>query len=277
MHGGGVFWVGAKGNLTSSTFINNTAINSGGAICWVSVNGTISNSNFTANTAKANGGGVYLNSANCTLTNCNFNGNTASGGGAILWNSAGTNGILTNSTFISNTATNNGGAVHWNGANSNMTDCKFTSNNAVNGDNVYWRWTVDEFLNKYGQINDYDYVYIWNGVGTPNSTIILNKKGITISSQGNVVFDGQGKNLHFEITGSDVLIEYLTFRNFNFTERGGAILWNGTRGILQNCNFNNNKGTYGGAVYWDGTDGVLSACTFINNTAKTYDGVLFAG
>ena len=251
MHGGGVFWVGAKGNLTSSTFINNTAINSGGAICWVSVNGTISNSNFTANTAKANGGGVYLNSANCTLTNCNFNGNTASGGGAILWNSAGTNGILTNSTFISNTATNNGGAVHWNGANSNMTDCKFTSNNAVNGDNVYWRWTVDEFLNKYGQINDYDYVYIWNGVGTPNSTIILNKKGITISSQGNVVFDGQGKNLHFEITGSDVLIEYLTFRNFKFTEHGGAIFWYGNNGTLQNCNFNNINATrFGGAVRW---------------------------
>ena len=127
----------------------------------------------------------------------------------------GANGTVNNSTFIKNTAKSDGG-VYWYGTNSTMFNCNFKDNHAAYGDNVYWYWTVEDFLNRYGQINDYDYVWIRNGVGTPTRTIVLNKKGITISGGGNVVFDGQGKNLHFEITGSNVLIQYLTFRNFNF-------------------------------------------------------------
>ena len=126
------------------------------------------------------------------------------------------NGTVVGSTFHNNKAVVNGGAVYWYVANSTMVNCNFTSNYAaVYGNNVYWRWTVNEFLNKYDQINDYDYVYILNGVGTPSRTIVLNKRGVTISSQGNVIFDAKGGNLHFEVTGDNVLIEKLSFRNFN--------------------------------------------------------------
>ena len=83
----------------------------------------------------------------------------------------------------------------------------------------YWLWTVEEFLNEYHKINDFDYVWIRNGVGTPTNTITLNKKGITIRGEGNVVFDAKGGNFHFEVTGDNVLIQYLTFRNFNFHKR----------------------------------------------------------
>ena len=218
---------------------------------------------------------------NCTVTDCNFNGNTAK---------------------------TTGGAISWSGANSTMFNCNFTNNHAPYGDNVYWYWTVEEFLNKYGQINDYDYVYIRNGVGTPSSTIILNKKGVTISGQStNVIFDAKGGNLHFEVTGDNVLIENLSFRNFNFTNgSGGAILWQGNNGILKNCNFINNtvnggggavlwmwnviNGTlisctfidnsasrYGGAVYWDSANGIITDSTFINNTAIIGGGIYWQG
>ncbi len=155
-----------------------------------------------------------------------------------------------------------------------MSDCNFTNNYANgNGDNVYWSWAVEEFLNKYGQINDYDYVMIKNGTGTPNSTIVLNKKGVTISSQDDVIFDAKGGNVHFEVTGDNVLIEGITFRNFNFTGPGGAILWNGTHGILRNCNFINNIAQNGGGVYWNGTSGNISTCTFNNNYANSGGGI----
>ena len=184
--------MGANGILSNSNFTGNIAINYNSAgVLWEGANGTLSNSIFINNVANENAGGVY-------------------------W--IGANGTLIDSTFTGNTATKYyGGAVLWEGTNSKMINCNFTNNHAKFGNNVFWKWTVEEFLNKYTQINDYDYVYIKNGVGTPKSTIILNKKGITLSSEGNVIFDGKGKNLHFEITGNNVIIEQLTFRNFNLT------------------------------------------------------------
>ena len=155
-----------------------------------------------------------------------------------------------------------------------MSNCTFTNNHAPKGDNVYWDWTVEDFLNKYSQINDYDYVYIRNGVGTPSKTIILNKKSITISSQGSVTFDAKGGNIHFEVTGSDVLIEKITFRNFNFTENGGAIRWHGKQGILTNCKFINNTAINGGCIRWFGANGTISSSTFTGNTAISAGGAV---
>ena len=130
-------------------------------------------SNFINNTANSRGGGVWCWSINFTLINCTFTGNTATYGGAF--HCSGSNYNMSNCKFKSNTA-DFGGAVYWFGINSTSTDCTFTDNHAIEGDNVYWGWTIEEFLNKYDQINDYDYIYILNGVGTPNHTIVLNKK-----------------------------------------------------------------------------------------------------
>ena len=154
-----------------------------------------------------------------------------------------------------------------------MLDCNFKDNNArVSANNVYWRWTVEEFLNKYNQINELDYVYILNGVGTPSSTIVLNKKGVVITSQGDVTFDAKGGNFHFEVTGGNVLIEKITFRNFNFTTAGGAIQWYGNNGVLKNCNFINNTAKYGGAIQWSGPNGTVTDSTFTDNIATINGG-----
>ncbi len=118
---------------------------------------------------------------------------------------------------------------------------------------------------------------IQNGTGTPTSSIVLNKKGITISSQGAVTFDAKGGNLHFEVTGEDVLIEKITFRNFNFTEgdgSGGAILWIGNNGILKNCKFINNTANIAGAISWSGVNGAIITSTFIDNIASMHGGAI---
>ena len=149
-------------------------------------------------------------------------------------------------------------------------------------------WTVDDFLNNYTTIQDNDVVLIRNGTGTPSGNVVLSQNGITIFTEGNVVFDGKNKNMHFEITGSNVLIKGITFKSFNFYGKGGAILWTGDNGTLSDCDFNSNKATsndirsftvsssfrydakssvYGGAVYWGGSNGNINSCNFTNNTA----------
>ena len=133
-------------------------------------------------------------------------------------------------------------------------------------------WTVDEFLNNYNTIQDNDVVLIRNGTGTPTGNVVLSQKGITIFTEGNVIFDGKGQNMHFEITGSNVLIRGITFKNFN-SNNGGAILWSGNDGTLTDCNFSNNtatekgSGNGGGAIFWSGTNGALTDCNFSKNAA----------
>ena len=272
--GGAIFSNVDDMDLNNCNFFNNSAVYYGGAIYFVGNKINISNSNFTSNIAGTNGGAFCSNAManNCILTNCNFSINIAGNrGGAIYWSSA--NSVLGKCNFIGNTAKNEGGAIYWVGANATSADCNFTYNHAIQGDNVWWYWTVEDFLNKYGQINDYDYVLIQsNGVGTPNSAIILNKKGITISSEGNVTFDAKGGNFHFEVTGDNVLIEKITFRNFNFTSNGGAIQWTGNNGTLQNCNFINNTAYAGGGIYWNGNNGTVSNSNFTNNKGNSNGG-----
>ena len=275
-YGGSIWWGGICGTVSSCKFTNNNA-NQGGSIIWdiAGVNATIIDSNFINNSAN-DAGAIFCGAASSTITGCNFINNKAiSNAGAIYFTSKAINNIINDSNFTGNNA-KHGGAICCYGANSNIFNCNFKYNNAIQGDNVYWEWTAEEFLNKYGQIHDYDYVYIRNGVGTPSHTIVLNKKGITISGQStNVIFDAKGSNLHFEVTGDNVLIEKITFRNFNFTNHyGGAIHWIGKFGILKNCNFINNTANWGGAVHWNGGSGAITNSIFTNNTAKDSGGAV---
>lgn len=161
--------------------------------------------------------------------------------------------------------------------NDNSSSNLINSRDAISPDSttVNKNWTVDEFLNNYNTIQDNDVVFIKNGVGTPRENIVLTQNGITIFTEGNVIFDGQNKNFHFEISGKNVLIQGIVFQNFNFVDRGGAIQWNGDKGTLADCQFINNTGQYGGAVYWNGTEGVLDDCKFINNTAVYGGGAVY--
>lgn len=106
---GGAIFVN-RGNVTvnNCTFINNTADDYGGAIDWETNFGIINNSVFINNTASLVGGAIDWEGANGTIVNCTFINNTAQNGGAIDWE--GINGKIYNSTFIKN-AGEVGGAV----------------------------------------------------------------------------------------------------------------------------------------------------------------------
>ena len=79
------------------------------------------------------------------------------------------------------------------------------------------------------------------------------------------------------MTGDNVLIEYITFRNFNFTGNGGVIYWTGNNGNLKNCKFNNNTAKDGGVIYYYGgsANDTISDCTFIDNKATSSGGAIF--
>ena len=98
--------------INNITFVNGKYDGTGGAIFWSGANGTVSGSSFTGNSANS-GGAIFWYGANGTVSGSSFTGNNANGhGGAIVWNAA--NGNVSNSIFINNAANSEGDAIYGN-------------------------------------------------------------------------------------------------------------------------------------------------------------------
>jgi len=103
---------------------------------------------------------------------------------------------------------------------------------------------------------------LYNGENNTNITI---KKDINIKGLGsNVILDGQGKNLFFNITGKKVSLIKLKFTNgySNFSAPISHIKGNLT---IKDCIFTNNEAFYGGAIYSEKGNLSIMRCTFKNN------------
>ena len=101
---------------------------------------------------------------NCNLFNCNFINNKASNGGAIVWDGANSN--LTDSTFSGNTATSSGGGIYWSKAGGIIQNCIFINNTAG--------WGA-------GAIQ-------WYAIGTMNNCNFVNSKWINNNSRFNGIY-----------------------------------------------------------------------------------------
>ena len=113
--GGVIRGSGGNLNFKNTTFINNTALN-GGAISAGSET-VIENSSFKNNTASNNGGAINFEISNRSLTiiDSEFLGNKATDGGSISQKNkyyGSTCTIKGNTSFINNSASNNGGAIY---------------------------------------------------------------------------------------------------------------------------------------------------------------------
>ncbi|KAK3278487.1 hypothetical protein CYMTET_13578 [Cymbomonas tetramitiformis] len=146
-NGGGLMFYGAQGRLKEALFVNNSA-----AGCEV----------------NGEGGGVASSMALVVLTECMFQDNSGAGGGGLLVMEKAI-GLVQNSTFASNTAETNGGAIMVdqdfgafsctntlfqagnategggiyfilprNSSQVELQGLNFTDNFAVNGPNIYW-------------------------------------------------------------------------------------------------------------------------------------------
>ncbi|SCG85218.1 DUF11 domain-containing protein [Methanobacterium congolense] len=128
------------GTLTviNCTFTNNNATNYGGAIYSSGIL-TVENCSFISNNASAYGGAISAEFGTCIVNECIFIDNIINnygGGGAIALGS--TNGIVTGSTFIGNSAmTSNGGGALYSQQNLTANYNRFYKNIASKGNDIY--------------------------------------------------------------------------------------------------------------------------------------------
>ena len=303
VHGGAIETYSNHGLFKNLTFINCTAGGSGGAIALYNgaPNTQIVDCHVYNCSAKGNGGAIWSNNVNCvntSISNCEFSGCNATNGGAIYFNSANT--TITQCDFNNNLATNNGGAVSSNAANSTIDDCTFVDNSASDGANYY----ASSSANTIEIVNcDFDLLYV-SPTSTYDSTKAdagtTLEKAITwddaygkIKIGGKLMLVGTFTNLYgksvsnsliiegynnaaiidlgkhgraFVISGNNVIVTGITFKNGQISDNGGAIKWTGANGNLTNCVFKNNNATLnGGAVYWTGASGTIDYCKFEEN------------
>ncbi len=174
---------------------------------------------------------------NITFANAKIDGN----GGAIYWYS-GARGVVSDCSFVNNSAKKYGGAIFWNAANGVVSDCIFVNNSAKSYDGGAIVW--NEGLN--GAISDCSFV---NNSANDGGAILWNEAaGGTVSN--------------------------CSFVNNSANKSGAAIYWDsGARGVVSDCSFVNNSANRSGALYWFANDGVVSACIFVNNSGD--NGVLY--
>ena len=219
-----------------------------------------------------NGAGLarifHITTNTVTLKNIKFiNGNATDNGGAIYWE--GTNGTINNCNFTNNQANLRGGAVFWSGVNGTINNSNFINNTATrySGGAIQWdsnsaNGTINNcnFTNNQGSQRG-GAIY-WNSVNgrIDNSNFVNNT-----SIDGGALFcdsnapDGYVNNSNFiENNGND----------------GGAIYWYGANGRMNGCDFIKNRGSNGGAINWQRTYGLVNNCKFINNTAQSNGGAI---
>jgi predicted outer membrane repeat protein len=103
---------------------------------------------------------------------------------------------------------------------------------------------------------------------TVSSSITINGNGHNISGEN------QAMSLYINNTASNVILNNITFVNGN-TE--SMLYIDGNYCKINDCTFEENKGSYGGAVYIRGYKNIFDNCKFINNYASAYGGAIDIG
>ena len=293
-YGGAVYVNG--GSLTvdgNSSFINNTAAQSGGAIYLVGTDSSlkVNNTVLTLNTATAYGGAVYVDAAGASFTETSFTSNSAEDGGAVH----GAHGDLTfvGGTLNRNSATADGGAVYASEDDVTIRGTSFISNTAAqhggavysakgdmridNGSFIYNSATADGgAIYDYGAAHDLKVnggTFIGNNAGNDGGAVYTDDASAELNGvifQYNTAVNNGGA---FRGNG---LVESSTFAN-NSAKAGGAIYAYTTLAegqsagtlTVKNGMFTRNTATSdGGAVYSDVSTGfVLSDSVFTENSA----------
>ena len=128
---------------------------------------------------------------------------------------------------------------------------------------------------------DRDYTY---SIGLDHGQMNI-YDNLTINGNGHFL-DALGKCRIFYITGNNVTLDNILFRNGNATgvdgtltdyEKGGAILWSdGDNATVNNCTFINNNATYGGALVFSNVDKIgINDTIFTYNDATIYGGSIY--
>ena len=114
-----------------------------------------------------------------------------------------------------------------------------------------------------------DYVF-----SESDNRIIIDKSNFILNGNGKTI-DANGKSSIFQITGNNVTLKNINFKNAYLEDaNGAAIYWQGNDGHITDCSFINNSvvsitntKSFGGAIYWYGKNALIENSVFSNNSA----------
>jgi len=250
-YGGAIYNRSSRLSITNSTFTNNYAYLNGGAIYNRSSRLSITNSTFTNNHSVEERGGAIDNQGELSITDSTFLDNSADiGGGALhnYGNIVSSSVSIINSTFTGNsTDGNEGGAISNRLAKLSITGSTFTSNSArFQGGAVY-------NYNSRGELGITNSIFVGNHsdgdggaikstdseLSVTNSTFIENS-----ADDGGAIYNRSGK---LSITNS-------TFSGNHSDDYGGGIyfLFEGSlrnKATFTHLTLVNNFANHGGGLY----------------------------
>ena len=142
---------------------------------------------------------------------------------------------------------------------------------------------IDKAINTKSYVVDLDRDYTYS-IGLDHGQMNI-YDNLTINGNGHFL-DALGKCRIFSITGDDVTLNNIVFRNGNASgadgtlsnyDNGGAILWSsGDNAAINNCTFTNNNATYGGALVFSNVDKIgINDTIFTYNNATIYGGSIY--
>ncbi len=264
---GGAGFAGVS-TITGTTFVSNTAINNGGSAVF-NDQAIITNTTFMSSTAGNNGGGgMFFNLA--TLSAVSFISNTTTGGyggGATFFDAA----RLTGGLFSRNQVLNSnqaGGGAYFVGA-AVLTDTSFISNTAgINGGGARFGAAATVVGGTFAG-NDVSENDAHGGGATFDSIAVITG---TRFAENQATF-GKGGGAFFAGTAVLTATSFLT----NHASSGGGAYFSSTAQLL-NPSFVGNTagGGVGGAYFW-GTTAVTGGLFSHNSTTSSGGGALFRG
>ena len=222
------------------------------------------------------GGAIFWAGANGTLIGSLLEKNNASRGGGIYYNVTAPDCKIINTTFTSNTAVTNGGAIDCNASRMELINTTFEKNFAYIGAALCREINATEGKGFNNTFSDNYAEYAGAALAWINATSISIDTyyfyNNHVGYSGGAIYVGEGSK--------NALIKNCVFDN-NWVENdadghGGAIEWYSEKGIVYNSIFTNNRAYDGGAIYVGSKSGEINITnsTFRYNHAITTGGAV---
>ncbi len=293
-NGGGGFASGVDSvTVSNSTFSENNADNNGGgALFSIAGGGTmsISGSTFDMNTAGNSGGGLDLamsTTGTLTLDMVTLTGNSATGsGGGLRIVTAGGQATVSNSTFTSNSAVVDGGAIETLAQSLSIVDSGFEMNSATQGGAIAFTSAGTNTLAVSGSTISQNTaasngggVYVRKPFATSTSEPVFRLADSTVTS--NTATGGAGVYISGdENTGVEVLDS--TISSNTASSIGGGLMLTGINDetsftlTLTNSTIDGNRANTldGGGIFSTAGTVTINNSTITNNTAARDGGGL---
>ena len=300
-HGGGMYSMGGNPALINCLFSDNFAGGGGGMANLQGSSPSLKNCKFLANSAETGGGGMRnADNSNPTLKDCEFRENTAGWSGGL--GNYKSNPVLTNCTFIGNSAENNGGGINNyesrpvfikcifsnNSAevgggifseyksSSTLDNCTFSENTAHHGGGIYCASCTPNINNCTFNNNTAEYEY--DGPPPPpkppleNGTSMINddrEVGVMCPPPvppSTAQLKGMGGGIY--CNNSILTITSSTFSENSSFEYGGAVYGESdSNSTFSNCIFKSNSAGSGGGIESHNISLTLTDCIFTENSA----------